>query len=180
MIRIYPTSLWIGAITLSLAGVVSSRWAVRDRLPAEARPPSPPVHGAVSAVAAPEPVDSIWFVAPFQASRTLPPERYTPEAAAAAEAEAAAAAAAKENDRRAAQEAAELQANKPEWKLTGVLVGSSNVALFDGPTGPEGSVGVLGVGDEVDGFTVSVIEADSVVVTKDEASWTYTLTTPWN
>jgi hypothetical protein len=107
-----------------------------------------------------------------------PDQAYTPQIAASMEVAQAELAAEEEAARAAAEAATALSEQRPEWTLTGVILGSPRLAILDGPRAGEG--GVFAPGDLVDGFTVAEILADRVVITRGEQAWTFALTPPWS
>jgi hypothetical protein len=122
--------------------------------------------------------DSAWLEAPFRASRSLPAKAYTPELAQALEAEAADEAARHAEAQAATEAAAQHEAQRPPWVLVGVILGNPPVAIFGQVLNRSGGA-VLSLGDQVDGFVVSRIDADSVLVAREGQSWAFDVTPPW-
>ena len=176
------TMIWAVAVLTSLAGMASARLALRDRL-ADARTSRSASQDATKVPVVHEhwvpSSDSVWMKAPFRSSRAPAPDRYTPSLVEAREVALAEVAAREAQAEAAAEAAAQLAAQRPPWVLTGVILAEPPLALFSQiPTQVGGTV--LTTGDEVDGFVVSQIGADSVVVTRDGQVWTFGVTRPWS
>jgi hypothetical protein len=164
---------WACVVAATVAGVGAALSATKDRYPAELtasprlrRHASPAATGPAGPGLHP---DSAALLAPFRADRQPPPRRYDP-----------AAIVREEEARVRAAAAAALDARRPQWTLTGVLLGDPPSAVFDGLPGPDGPVAVLGVGDEVDGFRIESISDSGVVVSLEGHTWTFTVTNPWS
>lgn len=172
--------VWWGALLASLAGLASSRLALRDRTP-DGRAtvwsdPTPSRAGAGTQWH--DTPDSSWTKAPFRASRAAPPEEYTPELAQMLELDAAAEAAHQAVAEAKVEAAARLQEHRPPWVLTGIILATPPAAIFsDVPGRPGGTV--LTTDDEVDGFVVAWIDGDSVVVSRGGDRWTFGAASPW-
>lgn len=160
---------WFGAFAVALAGFASARTADRDRIPEvtiplherefDLRSDSMGEHPELGAI------DSAWTFAPFQEDREAPSRRYQPALISA---------------RRAADSvAAVTEADRPPWTLTGVIIGSPPVAVFEGIPGSADSARVLAQGDQVEEFTVARIRASGVDVVRGRQTWTFTITPPW-
>jgi hypothetical protein len=94
------------------------------------------------------------------------------------EAEAADEAARHAEAQAATEAAAQHEAQRPPWVLVGVILGNPPVAIFGQVPNRSGGA-VLSLGDQVDGFVVSRIDADSVLVAREGQSWAFDVTPPW-
>ena len=159
------------ALTIGIGGVASAPAFVQDRvLPPSSfeaiqiggadRDLSSNRHGVPAAA-----LDSAWDSSPFREDRRLPSRRYDPDRAA--------------EQTRAASEAALPPPARPDWTLTGVLLGQPPLALFDHVSGAQASTEVVAVGDELEGFTIVRIRPDSVTVSRRGVTWLYTIGSPW-
>jgi hypothetical protein len=101
--------------------------------------------------------DALVASAPFRASRAAPSVDYQPGSA-------------EPSGPPAALE-------RPPWRLTGVLVGSPTVAVFEGFR--DNAPRLLAAGEGVDAYTVAFVSGDSVVVAGRGGPWTFTVEATW-
>lgn len=104
--------------------------------------------------------DSLWVTAPFRIGRVMPSVRYSPDVPSS------------EPDSSAAP-------GRPEWRLTGIVRGRELIALFEGIPGAGATTRLVRRGEEVGGYVIEFIGADSVLVAGSAGQWVYRLEVPW-
>jgi hypothetical protein len=158
------TVLRIFCVTATLLGMAATARAPRDRAP------SVPAHASTEGATPVEAADLTWRgltvmgLDPFRITRKAPAHRYERLDASAAP------------STRALPPPTQMP--PPEWRLTGIVWGSAPVAVFEGVEGIEGSA-LLGEGDSVGAIRVDRLTPDTVILSGQTGSWSFTIQAPW-
>lgn len=182
MTRAWSWAWGCATVLVSATGVATVPRAFGDRFAAEVPFPTAGIGSTAPAHPrdASQPKDSAWTSAPFRTDRNPAPTRYSVAAVERLALERAEAEAAALAEQASSDSVAQIDALRPPWTLKGVLLGEPAVAVFEGPSGPDGSPGVLALGSEADGYVVTAIDADHVIVSRGSLTWTFALEGPWN